>query len=116
MSESVWLDCDPGTVSLNLFFIFFLVIYNFYNNKDDAFAILMASYNTNVNLIGISTVAGNQLIEKTTNNALNVLNIIGSLNDDGLSIPLIQGYHKPLFRHTLISNEEIFGILTLLML
>jgi uridine nucleosidase len=114
MSESVWLDCDPGTVSLNLFF-YCLVIYNFCN-KDDAFAILMASYNRNVNLIGISTVAGNQLIEKTTNNALNVLNIIGSLNDDGLSIPLIQGYHKPLFRHTLISNEEIFGILTLLLL
>ncbi len=86
---------------MTIFLIFFYIFY---------------AYNTNVNLIGISTVAGNQLIEKTTNNALNVLNIIGSLNDDGLSIPLIQGYHKPLFRHTLISNEEIFGILTLLML
>jgi inosine-uridine nucleoside N-ribohydrolase len=85
MTEHVWLDCDPG--------------------HDDAFAILLASYAQNINLIGISTVAGNQLIEKTTRNALNVLNLIGCLNDNGLSFPLLQGTEKPLMRKGVICDE-----------
>jgi inosine-uridine nucleoside N-ribohydrolase len=52
-----WLDCDPG--------------------HDDSFAILLASYTDIINLIAVSTVAGNQTIEKTTLNALNVMNLLG---------------------------------------
>ena len=88
MTETVWLDCDPGT--------------------DDALAIILAAYSPKINLIGISTVAGNQIIEKTTRNALNVLNIIGMINNDHLSLPLVQGHHRPLLRKPIVC-EEIFG-------
>ena len=75
---------------------------------DDAFAILMAAYSKNINLIGLSTVAGNQILEKTTSNAINVLNVIGCLNDGSLNIPLVQGHHRPLIRKPIVC-EEIFG-------
>jgi inosine-uridine nucleoside N-ribohydrolase len=68
----------------------------------------MAAYSKNINLIGVSTVAGNQILEKTTNNALNVLNIIGCLKDNQLSFPLLQGHHRPLLRRPIVC-EEIFG-------
>lgn len=84
-TETVWLDCDPG--------------------HDDAFAILLAAYSPKIKLIGVSTVAGNQLIEKTTNNALNVLNLIGCTNENGLDYPLIQGSRKPLLRSGVICDE-----------
>lgn len=84
--NTVWLDCDPGI--------------------DDAFAIILAAYAPNLNLIGISTVAGNQIIEKTTKNALNVLNWIGKTSESsGLECPLIQGAIKPLFRRVVLCDE-----------
>ena len=49
----VWLDCDPG--------------------HDDMLAIIMAALNERIDLIGISTSAGNSVIENTTKNALNIL-------------------------------------------
>jgi inosine-uridine nucleoside N-ribohydrolase len=49
----VWLDCDPG--------------------HDDMLAIIMAALNERIDLIGISTSAGNSVIENTTQNALNIL-------------------------------------------
>lgn len=55
-----WLDCDPG--------------------HDDSFAIILAAYSSRIKLIGISTVAGNQTIEKTTDNALSVMNIVGLIS------------------------------------
>jgi inosine-uridine nucleoside N-ribohydrolase len=64
-----WLDCDPG--------------------HDDAFAILLAS--NFLNIIGISTSAGNQTIEKTTKNTLDILNIFGLANELGLRFPVIKG-------------------------
>ena len=48
----VWLDCDPGI--------------------DDAFAIVLAAFSDAIDLIGISTVSGNQSIDKITFNALKV--------------------------------------------
>lgn len=45
----------------------------------DAMAILLALYNPRINLIGISTVAGNMPIDKTTKNALDILNVVGQL-------------------------------------
>ena len=48
-----WIDCDPGI--------------------DDAFAIVLAAFSEKIDLIGISTVSGNQSIDKITYNALKVI-------------------------------------------
>jgi inosine-uridine nucleoside N-ribohydrolase len=58
----VWLDCDPG--------------------HDDACAILLAGHNKSIKLLGISTVCGNQTVEKTTLNAIKMLTVTG-LEDIG---------------------------------
>lgn len=84
--KRVWLDCDPG--------------------HDDAMAIILAAYGepyddsndfrtgvSSINLIGVSTVCGNQTVEKTTDNALRMLNIINR-ND----VPVYRGADKPLTR------------------
>ena len=82
-----WLDCDPG--------------------HDDAFAILLAAYSQHIKIIGMSTVSGNQTIEKTTKNALNVVNLIGLVGDseEPLEFPMIQGAGKPLMRPGVICDE-----------
>eukprot|EP00747_Dinoflagellata_sp_TGD_P220676 gnl/TRDRNA2_/TRDRNA2_92608_c0_seq1.p1 gnl/TRDRNA2_/TRDRNA2_92608_c0~~gnl/TRDRNA2_/TRDRNA2_92608_c0_seq1.p1 ORF type:complete len:340 (-),score=51.11 gnl/TRDRNA2_/TRDRNA2_92608_c0_seq1:53-1072(-) len=67
----VWLDCDPG--------------------HDDAIAIILAGYRTN--LLGISTVAGNQTVENTTINARRMC-IAAGLGD----IPVYKGVGRPLLR------------------
>lgn len=93
MSTHCWLDCDPG--------------------HDDAFAILLAAYSEKIKLIGLSTVSGNQTIEKTTKNALNVLNLIGLLKEQKsendseklIDFPIIQGAGKPLMRPGVICDE-----------
>jgi len=69
----VWLDCDPG--------------------HDDACAILLSGFSSRCRLLGISTVAGNVSLEKTTDNALKVLYLAG------LSyLPVVPGSAKPLLR------------------
>ena len=50
--QKVLLDCDPG--------------------HDDAIGIMLAGRSPELELVGISVVAGNQTIEKTAINALNV--------------------------------------------
>lgn len=60
-ASNVWLDCDPG--------------------HDDAFAILLCAFTKQINLIGISTVSGNQLINNMTSNCLKILNTIGYVSD-----------------------------------
>lgn len=72
----VWLDCDPG--------------------HDDAIAIILAGYDPKLQLLGISTVAGNQTIDKVTDNALRVLAAAGLSN-----IPVVKGQSKPLMRRAL---------------
>lgn len=69
----VWLDCDPG--------------------HDDAFAMILAAHSPALHLLGISTVAGNVSIEKTTKNALHILAAFG----DHHTI-VVQGQSKPLTR------------------
>ena len=67
---------------------------------------MLASYSSNIELLGLSTVAGNQHIQKTTKNALNVLNLIGGAStDNGLSVPIFQGCSKPLLRSGVICDE-----------
>eukprot|EP01132_Coremiostelium_polycephalum_P000962 gene962-1225_t len=84
MVQNVWLDCDPG--------------------HDDAFAIMLAAHNPNINLLGISTVAGNQTVEKTTNNALRVLEIIDRVG----TVVVVKGASVPLVRPPMVC-EEIHG-------
>lgn len=70
MSIPIWIDCDPG--------------------HDDAIAILIALFNPQFNLIGISTTYGNSSIENTTKNALTLLS---TLHRD---VPVYSGISKPL--------------------
>src|SRR3954453_17298937 len=58
MSTPILLDCDPG--------------------HDDAIAMLLALGSPELDLRGIATVAGNQTLEKTTANAIRVLELAGS--------------------------------------
>ena len=53
MSKKIILDCDPG--------------------HDDAVAILLAVGNPNIDLLGVTTVGGNQSLDKVTYNARAVL-------------------------------------------
>eukprot|EP00871_Galdieria_phlegrea_P003530 jgi/Galph1/4178/GphlegSOOS_G2815.1 len=70
----VILDCDPG--------------------HDDAFAMIMAAFNPErLELLGISTVSGNQSLENTTMNALRILHACG-LSER--SIPVAKGASAPL--------------------
>jgi purine nucleosidase len=52
VKRKIIIDCDPG--------------------HDDAIAILLAGANPHVELVAITTVAGNAEVEKTTVNALKV--------------------------------------------
>jgi inosine-uridine nucleoside N-ribohydrolase len=73
LAERIVIDCDPG--------------------HDDAIAILLALASPEVELLGVTTVAGNQTLEKTTANAIRVLDFAG--RDD---IPVAAGADRPLVR------------------
>ena len=73
MTTPILIDCDPG--------------------HDDAIAILLALASPEVELIGVTAVAGNQTLEKTTRNALVTLEI-GGRGD----IPVTAGADRPLQR------------------
>jgi len=83
--QYIWMDCDPG--------------------HDDAFAIMLACYHPNFELLGISTIMGNQTVDKTTVNALKVLELIGK----GGSVDVVQGVSAPLIRPSMIC-PEIHGL------
>ena len=73
MSTRIVLDCDPG--------------------HDDAIAILLALASPELELVGVTTVAGNQTLDKTTRNALVTLEIAGRSD-----IPVAAGADAPLRR------------------
>src|SRR3954449_7508214 len=73
MSTPILLDCDPG--------------------HDDAIAILLALGSDELELRGLTTVAGNQTLEKTTANAIRVLELAGRGE-----IPVAAGAGRPLVR------------------
>jgi inosine-uridine nucleoside N-ribohydrolase len=77
------IDCDPG--------------------HDDAIAILLALASPELELRGISTVAGNQTLDKTTKNALKVLELA-----DRTDIPVVAGAAAPLQR-TLRTAANVHG-------
>jgi inosine-uridine nucleoside N-ribohydrolase len=74
------LDCDPG--------------------HDDAIAILLALASPELRLLGVTTVAGNQTLEKTTANAIRVLDHVGRSE-----IPVIAGCARPLVRELAVAAE-----------
>ena len=76
MRKNIILDCDPG--------------------HDDAIAILLAGNNPKLNLLGISVVAGNQTIEKTARNALNIVSFLG------IGVPVAIGCEFPMVRERVI--------------
>ena len=79
MAERILLDCDPG--------------------HDDAIAILLALASLEVELLGITTVAGNQTLEKTTANAIRILEFAGRTE-----IPVAAGAERPLLRDPYVAK------------
>jgi inosine-uridine nucleoside N-ribohydrolase len=73
VSTKIVIDCDPG--------------------HDDAIAILLALASPELELVGITTVAGNQTLDKTTRNALVTLEVGGRPD-----IPVAAGADAPLQR------------------
>jgi len=71
VKQKIILDCDPG--------------------HDDAIAILLAGHHPQIELLAITTVAGNQSVDKTTLNALKVCSLAGLG-----SIPIARGMEGPL--------------------
>jgi inosine-uridine nucleoside N-ribohydrolase len=59
---------------------------------DDAIAIMLLNKLPKFKLLGLTSVAGNVELEKTTNNTLRVLELIGA------DIPVYRGAAKPIFR------------------
>jgi purine nucleosidase len=80
MPTSIILDCDPGI--------------------DDALAITFAHGHPDIDLIGITTVAGNVGLDKTTANALAVCAFIGAAGT-----PVTAGCAAPLLRPTLDARQ-----------
>jgi pyrimidine-specific ribonucleoside hydrolase len=83
VSTPIVIDCDPG--------------------HDDAMAILLALASPEVELRAVTTVAGNQTLEKTTRNALKVLELAGRSD-----IPLASGADSPL-RRQLRTAADVHG-------
>ena len=79
MTTPFILDCDPG--------------------HDDAIALLLALGSPELELVGVTTVAGNQTLEKTTANAIRVLDHLGRAN-----IPVAAGSPRPLVRPAYIAD------------
>ena len=65
---------------------------------DDAVALLLAMQAQELDIRGITTVAGNQTIEKTTRNTLDVVEYFGRAD-----IPVARGYSKPIVREQIIA-------------
>jgi pyrimidine-specific ribonucleoside hydrolase len=74
----ILIDCDPG--------------------HDDAIALLLALASPEVELLGITTVAGNQTLDKTTANALKILEFVGRTE-----IPVAAGAARPLVREPYVA-------------
>jgi inosine-uridine nucleoside N-ribohydrolase len=75
----VLIDCDPG--------------------HDDAMALLLALASPELELLGVSTVHGNQTLERTTANALRVLEFAG------FELRVAAGADRPLIREPAVAAE-----------
>ena len=77
--RKIILDCDPG--------------------HDDAVAITLAGINEKIDLLGITVVAGNQTLEKTSVNALHVCQCLG------LDVPVYAGCGLPMIREKMVAAD-----------
>ncbi len=73
MPIPILFDCDPG--------------------HDDGIALVMAHRSPAIELLGVTTTCGNAGIDRTTANALRILDFIGAGD-----VPVAQGCHRPLAR------------------
>ena len=80
MALPVILDCDPG--------------------HDDAIALILALASPELKVLAVTTSAGNQTPDKTLNNALRILTLLG--RDD---IPVAAGAPKPLAGELIIADN-----------
>ena len=78
--KKIILDCDPG--------------------HDDAIALLLAHGNPNIELLAVTTVVGNQTLEKVTRNALSVARIANITN-----VPFAAGAVRPLIRNVEVAPD-----------
>ena len=81
--RKIILDCDPG--------------------HDDAIAIMLAGKSPAIDLLGITVVAGNQTLDKTVINALNVCQTLN------LDLPVYAGCGQPMIRDKQIVAGDIHG-------
>ena len=65
---------------------------------DDALAIVLASLSNQFEILGITTVAGNQSIDKVTKNALNITSFLN------ISCPVAKGASEPLIRPLVVAT------------
>src|SRR3954468_13295342 len=82
MPTPVIIDCDPG--------------------HDDAMALLLALASPELELSAVTTVAGNQTLEKVTANAIRILDVVGS------DIPVAAGADRPLI-HPAETASDVHG-------
>ena len=83
MTQAVLIDCDPG--------------------YDDAAALILAAGSPALELVGVTTVAGNQTLEKVTGNARRILKLLGS------RAPVAAGARSPLLSDAPRVCPEIHG-------
>jgi inosine-uridine nucleoside N-ribohydrolase len=79
LADQIILDCDPG--------------------HDDAIALLLALASPELELLGVTTVAGNQTLEKTTANAIRILEFSGRRE-----IPVAAGADRPIVREPYVAK------------
>ena len=83
MATDLILDCDPG--------------------HDDAIALLLALQSPEITVRGVTTVAGNQTLPKTTHSALQVLTLANRTD-----VPVAAGMSEPIFRDLQVA-EHVHG-------
>ena len=77
--RKIILDCDPG--------------------HDDAIAMMMAAKHPAIDLLGITIVAGNQTLDKTLINGLNVCQKLE------INVPVYAGMPQPIMRQQIVADN-----------